>query len=320
MKRFNENPRSSVRRSRSVNPTLAVKKQLLLTHLSQLRLEIERKTTCLNDPKFEVNDAWLFEFVSQHAEYMAKAASANIARDEFRGTTDMCNHVLQHPSVLKLMQSWDANDLTGAVDSKNRNTGLDAPQSHSPASTEVPSSPDCSEELIAESPNESDCGSPTDCHPFDASELDAEVTTRRAPLAKASCPVTPKKVVPAKVSPRMHKKQLWPAHNDLPPSSGGEQMQTCRQRANSTGATTALFPDRSRSNEAGELLKKLQQRANRTSWQGLSPRSQRLARWCEADGELSEVRGAGNLAERRKLLEVKLASCGFQKHASSSGA
>merc|ERR1719472_125002 len=104
-------------------------------------------------------------------------------------------------------------------------------------------------------------------------------------------------------------------------------MQKMRERSQrlsspATGlATVSSYGD-------GELLKKLQQRSSKKSWQGLSPRSRRLAGKVNNSDDASHVpessgaenSGSDKLAARRKLLESKLASCGFQKAASAGGA
>merc|ERR1719230_1328134 len=59
-------------RSRSADPTQAVRYKLVAEHLSRLRREIESKTQSLNDANFEVTEEWLFEFANQHLQYMEK--------------------------------------------------------------------------------------------------------------------------------------------------------------------------------------------------------------------------------------------------------
>lgn len=325
MRRFKETPRSSFQRSRSADPAHSVQSRLLTVHFSNLRLEIEKKTESLNDANFEVTEPWFFEFVNQHCEYMEQAASENNAQHYFCDTTDMFKHVLQHPNVLKLLEGWDATASTEVASSKLCSASLDASQAGTRASTEIKTRPDCIAEAIAKGSNKSDCDNPSPsdlAHTSQGNVSDKEQCCT-SPAVAVSGNVDNKVIAKSRPTPKasseVHGNALMPAPDTLHPSSGGELMQTFRQRANSTGAIKASRSTQPPS-EAGELLQKLQQRTNRTSWQGLSPRSQRLAGRSKSGSEPSELPEAGNLAERRKLLEGRLASCGFQRYAPSLGA
>lgn len=347
---------SSQRRSRSCDPSPAVKRQLFVEQLAQLRQEIEEKTQSLNDRNFQVTEEWLFVFAGQHAEYMEKATSRAGANSEFRSTTDLFQHVLQHPSVQKLMGNWQppAEELPKAESMAGcPETPLKLVRNGSPGRTETPGSAEGISETpgsaaspevellvlgtaagdvgadVDETPKDADVDEPAKDAEVDETVLEAPAAAEVASTPAGSACVGASKATPSHRAPAfgLHHRASWPAPMTQPQSEDGEFKQKMRQRANSTSRVSrASWPalDATPSVEGGELMRKLRERSSTSSWQGtLSPRSQRLAAAAEAD-QSSKGSDAGtaklSLADRRKSLESKLDTCGFQKTAQRGGA
>lgn len=299
--------------------------------LSELRHEIESNTERLNDGNFEVTEEWLFEFANQHAQYMEKATSNMGAGHEFRSTQDLFQHVLQHPRVLKLIGDWKPGEAAaGGKDSSSSDAAA-----WSPGSTVMPSSTDCSpeHEVDVKGSHASPDAKPSaaaDEPKDEAKDFAKAPHARTGGYSKEGGKIAARGLGSIHTKPsgqqRSHSltqasavrhRASWPA----PPSAESELMQKFRQQRGSR----ASFPGRStpvgiESSDGGELARKMRQRANSTSWQG-SPQKRRLAGRAKTSNDISaETSGAKNLAERRKLLEDKLASCGFHKAAPAGGA
>lgn len=332
----NPNPSNASQHSRGVEPSQAVKHRMFAEHLAHLRCELEEKTETLNDNAFEVTDAWLLEFAAQHAEYMEKATCRAGEQHDFRSTTDLFQHVLQHPSVLKLIGDWHTVDCFGNSKSPPKLGPQDALIAWSPSSTAAPTSPEPSELLtspdyFAEEDDHVECPSTPVAEPSSLADDEAFVkeavellaTSAASPLgtpvASAESPAAPcEEVIPNTAAPVLRHRAPLPATALATPHEDGELMQKIQQRASRASCPGLGAPT---AGDAGELMRKMRQRANSTtSWQGLSPRSQLLAGKSDSS-ELSPTKpAAGSIAARRKLLESKLSSCGFQKAAPQGGA
>jgi hypothetical protein len=339
LRRLSGKPSGSSQRSHSaagsLQPSESVKVARCADRLCWLRREIEKKTERLNDGNYEVTEVWLFEFANQHAEYMEKATSSLGAGHNFRSTTDLFHHVLQHPRVLKLIGEWQPS---GAAASASKFIAGSSPVPWSPASTVPPSSAECSPEHEAEDISVSTQGDASDqpmhTEVADSSDVGRPTTAGYSAFPPAKATGFGAASMKASGQQRSHSQASALRHRSFRPApilpaakEENELMQKMRERSQrlsspATGlATVSSYGD-------GELLKKLQQRSSKKSWQGLSPRSRRLAGKVNNSDDASHVpessgaenSGSDKLAARRKLLEGKLASCGFQKAASAGGA
>jgi len=274
---------------------IARKEEALLNQdLAFLRHQLEHKTQSLNNSKFEVTEEWLFEFASMHAEYMEKASSKHSSSREIRSTTDLLHHVLQHPSVIHMFEAWskgdtkaEPTDLLKQPDLGDISFGSAVKAQRlleEPPLVSKPLAKSSSSACIDNNTLLGDQGSLlTSC------EFDQQRTCIDSCLAQ-DC------------------------HRLIQPASRKEQCKPFRR---------VSTPGMSCNSEEGELVQKLRQRVGRKSWQGLSPRSLRLAQAASSDGTDSvedAVDSPEKLKARRRLLEDKLKACGFHTHAPTGGA
>jgi len=297
---------------------------LLSAHLTRLRLKIEAKTEKLNDRAFEVTESWLLEFADQHAEYMEKGGSGKASKHQFRSTMDLFHHVLQHPAVYKMLESWQQSGHTlesrlqaGVSRSTNSEVSASGRGLQSSQPRRWSEGPPTRKRVLAAStlPTSRKDGSAPHCMP-EASKCTCPFHTaqRREAMRNPSSirdsfsdnihvNLTPEpqgkanKVGTASVQPTLSNEVLRSNSDTLPRSAAKQSF---------------LTPEK----QDGELVRKVRQRGK---WQGLSPRSRRLAE-AAAAGQNDDHHTLNKLAARRQLLESRLASCGFQKAASMGGA
>jgi len=71
--------------------------------LRKLRLKLEEMTESLNSNDFKVDSDWVVQFARAHRIYMETVCLGTIDIKEFPLTTDLFQHVLQHPTVVKVL-------------------------------------------------------------------------------------------------------------------------------------------------------------------------------------------------------------------------
>jgi hypothetical protein len=228
-----------------------------------------------------VTEEWLLEFAGQHAEYMEKSTSRVGISREFRSTTDLFQHVLQHPSVEKLIGAWQTKPIpTSVQDLKSIATPSKPLAPWSPGSTETPGStvtpcsPDLAEdgEMSKESPSPSDIELDTGGSDVAADSSAAKDAYDKEEAKDSSERAVPQKPTPASYSSKASNPDSSLHHRSslLVPPSGqeGELMRKFRQRANSASGVSRASYDASLPKRVGqdsELVRKLRQPAGRTS-------------------------------------------------------
>jgi len=306
---------------------------LLSAHLTRLRLKIEAKTEKLNDRAFEVTESWLLEFADQHSEYMEKGGSGKASKHQFRSTMDLFHHVLQHPAVYTMLESWQQSGHTlesrlQAGVSRSSNSEVSASSRGLPSSQprRWSEGPQTRKRVLAVSalPTSRKDGSTPLCMPegskctcpFHSAQTREALRHPSSIRDNAHVNITPepqgktKRVGTASVQPTLSNEGFRSNSDTLPRSAevATPAGTCCRDGSVQTLST----PEK----QDGELVRKVRQRGK---WQGLSPRSRRLAE-AAAAGQNDGHHTPGKLAARRQLLESRLASCGFQKAASLGGA
>jgi len=335
-----------------------VQESVFAEHLAHLRKDMEHKTALLNDSKFEVTEEWLFEFAAQHGEYMEKATSRAGSTHDFRSTTDLFQHVLQHPKLLKLV-----GGRPSAVHQKlSASPGPWSP-SLSPGSTGTPGS---AERLAEDSVDHSDGRCPSESSPLTnafGADVSADIDDKtqatqklaeNLKLFERSASQFERRIKPVGLSPVppatdvKKSASLFEQAVQMPPVSDVKKKASFFEHAAKSAAPTPMQhtgdmgrgkPVRSSSctgfgkaqpratwaapsvqpaSGESELMRKLRQRAESPAGVGLSPRARRASRVEDSSNNADDAHGqqsGSNIAARRKLLENKLAGCGFQKAA-----
>jgi len=312
----------------------------LSAHLTRLRLKIEAKTEKLNDRAFEVTESWLLEFADQHAEYMEKGGSGKASKHQFRSTMDLFHHVLQHPAVYRMLESWQQSGHT--LESKRQagasrstksevsasNRGLPSSQSSQPRRWSE--GPPTRKRVVAAStlPTSRKDGSTPHAIPegFKCTCAFHMAQTREAMRHPSRIRDNVRDNVHVTATPESQGKTDEIATTPVQPALKNEGHRSKSDSLSRSADVTSPAAARCRrgfvqtlstpEKEDGELVRKVRQRGK---WQGLSPRSRRLAE-AAAAGQNDGHYAPDKLAARRELLESRLASCGFQKAACVGGA
>jgi len=313
--------------------------------LRQLRLKIETMTERLNDPAFVVTIDWVVAYARAHRTYMETVCLGTFDKKEFPLTTDLFRHVLQHPTVEKVLDGGkvpleapaegELRSLTAAEFLPRVSQAVEALD----VEMEKTSKPACSAEAlrhtaacIEPSPESGIAVLAPPAPPRSPEEDDKEAWGRVAWLpSQARKPAKaeqPSELACVGALPTPSRSQA--SHSDLRSSQGRDPTQRRPKgnraddrprprgarivRASSTGMVVRR-PQADEVQEAeGELAQKMRRFSGGASWSGLSPRSQRLAARSERAGEgtLEDEQDNLAVAEKRRLLQKRLISCGFQ--------